>query len=68
MRTSALFVAKTNIEFFKIYSVSTFDMDRGDERGEGLGRAYIFLDKRRSIFHDFCVNVLYGWTLSKKKC
>jgi len=28
MRTSALFVAKTNIEFFKIYSVSTSDMDR----------------------------------------
>jgi len=33
MQTSALFVAKTNIEFFKIYSVSTSDMDRGEGRG-----------------------------------
>jgi len=29
MRTSALFVAKTNIKIFKIYSVSTSDMDSG---------------------------------------
>jgi len=28
MLTSALFVAKTNIKFFKICSVSTSDMDR----------------------------------------
>jgi len=34
MWTSALFVAKTNIKFFKIYSVSTSDMDRGEGRGE----------------------------------
>jgi len=34
MRTSAFFVAKTNIEFFKIYSLSTSDMDgEGEERG-----------------------------------
>jgi len=32
-RTSALFVAKNNIEFFKIYSVFTSDMDRG---GRGI--------------------------------
>jgi len=31
MRTSAFFIAKTNIEFFKFYSVSTSDMDRGRE-------------------------------------
>jgi len=34
MRTSALFVAKTNIDFFNIYSVSTSDMDRREGRGE----------------------------------
>jgi len=51
MRTSELFVAKTNIEFFLICSVSTSDMDRG--RGEGLNHCLHFLDKGRSIFHDF---------------
>jgi len=40
MRTSALFVAKTNTEFFKIYSVSTSDMDRG--RGGGLSQCLHF--------------------------
>jgi len=33
VRTSALFVAKTNVEFFKTHSVSTPDMDRGEGRG-----------------------------------
>jgi len=33
MRTSALFFAKTNIEFFKIYSMSTSDIDRVEGRG-----------------------------------
>jgi len=51
MRTSALFVAKSNIKFFKINSMSTSDMDSG--RGEGLSQCLHFLDKERSIFHDF---------------
>jgi len=41
MRTSALFVVKTNIEFFKIYSVSTSDMDRGGGERDWAS-AYIF--------------------------
>jgi len=36
VRTSALFVAKTNIEIFKIYSVSTSDMDRGSDGIQGI--------------------------------
>jgi len=54
VQTSALFVAKTKIEFFKVYSVSTSDMDRGKGRGEGLSQClHFFLDKGRLIFYDF---------------
>jgi len=42
MRTSARFVARTNIEYFKIYSVSTTDMDRGEEKGEDLSQCLNF--------------------------
>jgi len=53
MRKSELFVAKFNIEFFKMYSVSTSDMDK-ERRGErDWACAYIFLDKGRSICHYF---------------
>jgi len=64
LRTSALFVVKTNIEIFKIYSVSTSDMDRVEGRGiEPV--LTLFLDKGRSIFHDFGRRRLWIWTLSK---
>jgi len=33
MQTSVLFVGKTNIEYFKIYIVSTSDMDRREGKG-----------------------------------
>jgi len=46
MRTSALFVAKTNIEYLKIYSVSTSDMDRKEEKEEG----FIYLLQTRSPY------------------
>jgi len=42
MQTSALFVAKINIEFFKIHSVSTSDMDRGE--GREIEPVFTFLD------------------------
>jgi len=56
MRTSTLFVAKTNIKFFKIHSVSISDMDTGQREGKGREIEPVFtffLDKGRSIFHDF---------------
>jgi len=54
MRTSELFIAKTNTKFFKIYSVSTSDMDRGGGEGRGFEPMLtFFLDKGWSIFHDF---------------
>jgi len=53
MRMSVLFVAKTNIKFFKIYSVSTADMDREEGREKGLSQCLHFLDKKRSIFLGF---------------
>jgi len=49
MQMFALFVAETNIKFCKIYSVSTWT------GGEGLSQClhFFFLDKGKSIFHDF---------------
>jgi len=51
MRTSALFVAKTNIEFFKIYSVSTSDMDRGER---DCASAYIVWTREGQFFMILC--------------
>jgi len=59
MQTSAIFVAKTNIEFFKIYSVSTSGMDREEGRGEELSQCLHFLDKERSIFMILCRRTLW---------
>jgi len=49
MQMSALFVAKTNIEFFKIYSMS--DMDRGEGReGRGIEPVLTFFWTREVNF------------------
>jgi len=50
MRTSALFVAKTNIDFFKIYSMSTSDMmDRGEGRREELSQCLRFFGQGEEV-------------------
>jgi len=55
MRTSALFVAKTNIKFFKIYSVSTWT------GGRGIGAsADIFWTRGGQFFMILCRHPL--WT------
>jgi len=50
MRTSALFVAKTNIKFFKIYSVSKSDINRGGGGGEGLSQYLHVFGQRKVSF------------------
>jgi len=49
MRTSALFVAKTNIEFSKIYSVILLSTWTG-ERGEGLSQCLHFFGQEEVNF------------------
>jgi len=62
MQTSTLFVAKTNIELFKSYSVSTW---KGGRR-EGLSQCSHFFGQGVVNFSWYCVDVLYGRSLSKK--
>jgi len=50
MWTSALFVAKTNIEFFKIYSVSTSDIDKGGWERRGIEPVLTFFWTRGGQF------------------
>jgi len=55
MRTSALFVAKTNIEFFKIYSVST---RTGRRRGIDPVLTF-FWTRRGQFFMILCKRLLW---------
>jgi len=50
MRTSKIFFAKTNIEFFKIYSVSTSNMDKGEGRGKRLSQCLHFFGQEEVNF------------------
>jgi len=63
MRTFALFVAKTNIKFFKVYIVCPHLTWTG---GRGIEPVLTFFRTREGQFFMILVDVLYGLTLSKK--